>query len=180
MFTASRTRLVSNCFDARVRFCCGADASSIARNLVPARSSITRLMLSSLSLCASPEIRAGYIIRLILPATAMASRAGKRPNHLYIVRIDTKCFKHCVGNARSVAKDLRVQQRRQCEVEAIIVCEIGHCTHNAHDSIGFVPSGSAGHQQFTAAFPRHLHKPPFLPIAARPAPLSSGDTGSAP
>ena len=27
MFTASRTRLVSNCRDARVRFCCGAAAS---------------------------------------------------------------------------------------------------------------------------------------------------------
>ena len=50
-------------------------------------------MLSSLSLCASPEIRAGYIIQLILPAAAMAPRAGKSPNHLYIVRIDTEAIK---------------------------------------------------------------------------------------
>ena len=87
MFTASRTRLVSNCFDARVRFCCGADASSIARNLVPARSSITRLMLSSLSLCASPEIRAGYIIRLILPRCGNGIPRGQMSKS-FIIRPD--------------------------------------------------------------------------------------------
>ena len=45
MLTASCTRLVSNCRAARVHGRAGADASSIARTRLPARSSITRAMI---------------------------------------------------------------------------------------------------------------------------------------